>query len=319
MEGAVLAVTRIGDATADFVLSALYKRDVSVVRLDPGADFPGSLLLSANFGDTGLSGQLSTPTRELDLQGVRSVYWRKPTPYLPNIGAADVNEWWTAEQTRFGLGGVLATLPGAAYVNHPWRNRDAEVKLTQLAVAAECGFAVPPTVITNSLDSARSFAEELGPVVYKPVAAPPYWNEEHVPLAVWTGEVDPQELDERVNAAAHLFQWRVDKIADLRITVVGRHVFTVRIDSGLLDWRTDYDQHRYTPVECPAGLAEALHSYMRRFGLVFAAFDFALDRQERAWFLEANTNGQWAFLDTATVENVTHALADELQTPRESV
>ncbi len=77
---------------------------------------------------------------------------------------------------------------------------------------------------------------------------------------------------------AHLFQRRIPKVADVRVTVIGAKSFWVRIDSGLLDWRTDYSQLRYSPVEPPSGIEPALHHYMHRFGLVFGAFAQSLTR-----------------------------------------
>jgi hypothetical protein len=38
-----------------------------------------------------------------------------------------------------------------------------------------------------------------------------------------------------VRITPHLFQARIDKVADVRVTIVGRQVFAVRIDSDLLD------------------------------------------------------------------------------------
>lgn len=52
-------------------------------------------------------------------------------------------------------------------------------------------------------------------------------------------EVSADEIDDGVAGTAHLFQERVSKTADVRVTVIGSRVFCVRIDSDLLDWRTD--------------------------------------------------------------------------------
>jgi hypothetical protein len=53
-------------------------------------------------------------------------------------------------------------------VNHPFQVADCEFKPVQLAVAQDCGFAVPATVITNDGRSAHSFASvQPRGVVYK--------------------------------------------------------------------------------------------------------------------------------------------------------
>ncbi len=115
-----------------------------------------------------------------------------------------------------------------------------------------CGFRVPPTLVTSEPEAARAFVKAHGPAVYKPLSTPLY-RIDGVSCTVEVAEVTADQLDERVAGTAHLFQRRVDKVADVRVTVIGRKVFAVRIDSGLLDWRTDYDRLAYTVVEPPRG------------------------------------------------------------------
>lgn len=121
------------------------------------------------------------------------------------------------------------------------------------------------------------------------------------------------EVDDDVAGTAHLFQQRVPKTGDVRVTVIGDRVFCVRIDSDLLDWRTDYSHLTYTVVQPPPGIEQALHSYLRHFGLVFGAFDFAVDRAQRWWFLECNPSGQWYWLESETGLPMRAALADLLE------
>jgi len=78
----VLVVTQLDDATADGVIEELNRRSVPVVRLDPG-DLPAAVTVHARVGDAGLVGGLRTTTRAADLDRVRSVYWRRPSPYNP--------------------------------------------------------------------------------------------------------------------------------------------------------------------------------------------------------------------------------------------
>jgi len=181
---------------------------------------------------------------------------------------------------------VLAALPGCFHVNHPMRLPEAEVKPVQLAAATSLGFTVPATLLTNDPGEARRFAKER-PVVYKPPRVPPYEVDGRA-HTIWVRGVDPDEIDETVSGTAHLFQECVDKVADIRVTVVGDHVFCVRFDTDgdHLDWRYDYQRLSYRVIDPPAGLTRTLRAYLDRFGLVFGAFDFALSR-----------TGDWVFLE----------------------
>ncbi|WP_406060902.1 ATP-grasp ribosomal peptide maturase [Streptomyces sp. NBC_01077] len=306
----VLVVTMIDDPTADLVIGELHDRGVPVVRLDSG-DFPATLSFAATLTPHGIEGTLSTLTRTADLSHVRSLYYRRPSGFtFAHLDEQDAR--FAVTQARYGLGGVLASLPGCLYVNHPHRIGDAEFKPSGLAAAAQCGFRIPPTLVTSEPDTARTFIQAHGPVTYKPLSTPLY-QIGGVSCTVEVGEVTVGEIDERVAGTAHLFQHRVDKVADVRVTVIGQQVFSVRIDSGLLDWRTDYDRITYTVVEPPPGIVDALHRYLDHFGLVFGAFDFAVDGTEGWWFLECNPSGQWAWMEPETGLPMVAAMGDLLE------
>ncbi|MEU2609724.1 ATP-grasp ribosomal peptide maturase [Streptomyces albus] len=308
--GPVLVVTMVDDPTADLVISELRGRGVPVVRLDSG-DFPATLSVAAKITEEGVGGTLVTPTRTADLSHVRSLYYRRPSGFaFPHLDEQDAR--FAVTQARYGLGGVLAALPGCLYVNHPHRIGDAEFKPSGLAAAVASGFRVPPTLITSDPVAAKSFVEEHGPAIYKPLSTPLY-RVDGVSCTVKVEEVTADQLDERVAGTAHLFQQKVGKVADVRVTVIGDKVFSVRIDSGLLDWRTDYERLSYSVVEPPDEVRTALRRYLAYFGLVFGAFDFALDRHGVWWFLECNPSGQWAWLEPATGLPMVAAMADLLE------
>lgn len=313
----VLVVTNADDPTTDLVIGELNRRDVPVARFDSG-DFPHALSVEATLtnGTGGISGRLTTPSRTVDLARVRALYYRRPSGFTyPQLEERDAR--FAVTQARYGLGGVLASLPGCLYVNHPHRIGDAEFKPSGLQAAVEAGFTVPPTLVTSVPDAARAFAKQYGPVVYKPLWAPLY-RVDGVSYTVQVAEVAADEIDEAVAGTAHLFQARVDKHADVRVTVIGDRVFGVRIDSGLLDWRTDYDRLRYSVIEPPPPVRAALFAYLKRFRLVFGAFDFAMDADGQWWFLECNPSGQWAWLEPETGLPMIAAMADLLERGEQS-
>jgi glutathione synthase/RimK-type ligase-like ATP-grasp enzyme len=189
----------------------------------------------------------------------------------------------------------------------------AEYKPAQLRAAGEVGFAVPPTIVTNRLDDARTFFEAHGVVVYKPMWPTKYQVGGEL-QTVWVRAVRLDELDESVRGTAHLFQARVDKSADVRVTVVGDDVFCVRIDSPLTDWRERYDAiERYSVIEPPAGLDTMLRTYLDRFGLYYGCFDFGVDALDGTWwFYECNPAGEWGWIAHETGLPIAAAFADIL-------
>ncbi|MGW1176076.1 ATP-grasp ribosomal peptide maturase [Kitasatospora sp. NPDC002543] len=308
----VLVLTNSSDVTADAVLRVLAERRVPVVRLDPGTDLHEGASLTATYRTGSQRGALRTSSRELDLTAVRSVWVRRPSPYAgpPDLDGQDRR--FAASQGFWGAGGILASLPGARYVNHPWHNRAAEYKPAQLSAAQHCGFHVPDTLITNNEHEAREFTAHAGGTVYKPVWNTPY-SARGQAQAVWVSEVRSQEITEAVTACPHMFQARVSKVFDTRVTAVGDRLFTARIDSPDLDWRHRQDRMRCTPIDVPAPVAESVAHYLATFRLAFGAFDFAVTANGTWYFLECNPNGQWAWQPAGITDGIALAIADQLE------
>ncbi|MFK0229799.1 ATP-grasp ribosomal peptide maturase [Streptomyces sp. NPDC090303] len=310
-ERPVLVATEADDITADMVITELNRRDVPVVRFNP-ADIGENLTVSARFGTcpSPVVGQVRTPSRTADVTRVRSVYWRRPEwPTFPHLSADDSR--FAATQVRYGLGGTLYALDGPLWVNHPLRVAAADYKPAQLALAQRLGFTIPPTLVTNDPDEARAFVGTQRQAIYKTLRWTPY-TRGGLPVTGWANPVTVDEIDGSVRITPHLFQARVDKVADVRVLVVGRRAFAVRIHSDLLDWRKDYSALTYTVEHPPDRVTEGLRAYLNRLDLVSGSFDLAVDRAGRYWWLELNPNGQWGWLETETGLPMSAAFADLL-------
>ncbi|MFJ9610125.1 ATP-grasp ribosomal peptide maturase [Kitasatospora sp. NPDC101176] len=309
----VLVLTNSYDVTADVVLRLLAERGVPVVRLDPGTDLHAGASLTATYRTGDQRGTLRTASREIDTTRIRSVWVRRPSPYEGPPEMTGQDRRFAAEQALWGAGGILASLPGAHYVNHPWNNRAAEFKPAQLSTAQRCGFLVPSTVITDDPHEARTFAtHQSGGVVYKPVWNTPYRVDGH-PHSVWVREVRAAEITDTVSVCPHMFQAKVAKAFDVRVTAVGDRLFGVRIDSPDLDWRYRQDLMTCTPIEVPAPVTRAVAAYLAELRLHYGAFDFAVTPAGDWYFLECNPNGQWAWQPAQTTAAIAQALTDQLE------
>ncbi|MBO1415610.1 ATP-grasp ribosomal peptide maturase [Streptomyces sp. FH025] len=309
----VLVLTNPYDVTADVVLRLLAERQVPVARLDPGTDLHADASLTATYRTGEQRGTLRTASREVDTTRIRSVWVRRPSPYEGPPGLSDQDRRFAAEQALWGAGGILASLPGAHYVNHPWNNRAAEFKPAQLSTARRCGFLVPDTVITDDPDEALEFAtDQHGGVVYKPLWNTPY-RVDGQPHSVWVREVCAAEITDAVSVCPHMFQAKVDKAFDVRVTAVGGRVFGVRIDSPDLDWRRRQSLMTCTSVGAPEPIVRAVIAYLAELRLNYGAFDFAVTTAGDWYFLECNPNGQWAWQPAETTAAVAHAIADQLE------
>ncbi|MET9290487.1 ATP-grasp ribosomal peptide maturase [Streptomyces sp. NPDC003077] len=318
MAATVLVVTALEDVTADRVIEALIEREVPVVRIDL-ADIGPSLGFGFRIGpdSPAWGGRLRTASREMGLEEVSAVYYRRPTPYAALFASLPQQQRdFAVAEARHGLGGVLNHLPGALYVNHPGAVTRADFKPAQLQRFAQLGLLIPPTLITNDINAARRFAAEHERIIYKTFRGLPPAEDGHTG-AIWTQRVDADTFDDSLAVTAHLFQAEVPKTGDARVTVVGRKVFAQQITTadGALDWRQgDWDKLIHAPITVPAPVEAALHRYLASFSLVFGCFDFALtgdgDDPDHWTAIECNPSGQWGWLPDAPT--ITTAFADIL-------
>jgi glutathione synthase/RimK-type ligase-like ATP-grasp enzyme len=185
-----------------------------------------------------------------------------------------------------------------------------------LRTAVGCGLTVPSTLLTSNLAQAHIFCESVeGGVVYKPLSATNIVTDDDMQL-IYTSKVYGKNLDEAdLSLTMNLLQAWVPKRYDVRVTVVGSHLFGVAIHAGsseaYIDWRTDYDSLSYEPIEVPGHVSRGISAYMKCLDLMYGAFDFAVT--DDCWyFLECNANGQFGWLEVETGLPITAAIADLL-------
>jgi len=117
-----------------------------------------------------------------------------------------------------------------------------------------------------------------------------------------------------------IFQERIDKAYELRITVIGASIFAVKIDSqalaeAQLDWRHAQHDVAYEAVSLPSEVAMKIKAFMEFLGLTYGAFDFIVTPEGRYVFLEVNPGGAYMWIEAATGLPITSAIADALIEP----
>ena len=325
-----LVITQREDPTADLVVDELNRRGVPLVRFDAG-DLPTEVSLNANLSPhTGRwDGSVRHGGREAPLDAIEAIYYRRPSEFRADPRLSDPERTFAVAQARHALSGVLSALPGVLWLNHPSAMADARVKPYQLSVAARCGLAVAPSLLTTIPEAVPAFAHASGGrIITKPLAASTITEQGRHGVA-YTAEVPHEQwAHPSVATTPHLFQPRLDG-RDVRMTMVGDAAFAAIIvphdPTGPVDIRAHHDHVDYTVTEIPAAVRRACRDLLDDLGLVFGAFDFrvhddltdpddAHDTQEGWTFLELNPNGQWAFVPQLRGP-ITSAIADLLESP----
>ncbi|TCK20943.1 ATP-grasp ribosomal peptide maturase [Pseudonocardia endophytica] len=307
----VLVLTDPYDVTADYVVEELNRRDHPVFRCDTG-DFPERLALHAELGAR-WTGRIQLNDRAVSIEDIGCAYYRRPSDFELPDHLGDEERRWARREARRGLGGLLSALPH--WLNHPSAIAAAEYKPVQLQVAVNAGLLVPPTIVTNDPDQARRFVTRVQAAIYKPMAGG-LISEHGQHKLTFANRVGAEEIDDSVRGTAHLLQAWVPKSHEVRVTVVDKQFFAVRIDAesaaAHLDWRSDYPNLRYRTIDVPEDVRASVVTVLDSLGLRFGALDFVVDHQDRWVFLEINPNGQWAWLQDATGVPIAAAIADAL-------
>ena len=295
----VLLVTASYDLAPLYVGAALKRRGVPFFRLDTDR-FPTEV--QATFDPRrGLS--ISDRNMQISHEEVKSVWYRRNVvPNLPQDLDQGSNEFCQRE-TRMFLEGTLATLPTRRWLSSPQAIWLAERKPYQLAVAAQLGFTLPRTIVTNNGAAVRRLARE-NQLVAKAVSSGYIQGTDGI-QAIFTSALSPDDLDDLSGLvlAPVIFQERVVKSSDIRVTVVGNDVFAAEIlsqsqESSRVDWRaTDDPDLEHRPHELPSKLARQCLRLVSDLGLAFGALDFALMPDGTYVFFEINPNGEWLWLE----------------------
>lgn len=309
----VLILTNPFDITADDVILRLTERGVPVVRLDP-ADFPQQVVLHSEIGDNGWTGTLTTPHRILDLSTVTGIWYRRPRKFRLPAQMSQAEYEFAATEARRGFGGIINSLTG--WINHPSAIGRAEYKPYQLHHAVQAGLNVPRTLITNDPKQAKGWCARVGDVVYKPLSAPS-WLENGDTYVVFTTPITPDQWgDPAIGRTAHMFQQRLDKEFEVRLTMVDGKAFPAAIhahsDAARIDWRSDYDALTYSIPTVPQRVLTGARDLLRRLHLRYAALDFIVSPDGRWHFLEVNPNGQYGWIEEHTGQPISDAIADAL-------
>lgn len=315
----VLVLTQQLDAHADLVMTELNRREVPVVRFDT-ADFPRRATLVAQTAHRSWHATLVTENRSLELGQLASILYRRPTPFELDPALSPASHQFASAEARMAIGGLLRAAP-CLWVNHPEKIVSADYKPWQLQLARDCGLEIPASLITNDPGAVFDFFEACrGQLIYKTLSGGMIMSESGEALSIYTNQVTIDDLrreSERVRQTACLFQQLVPKKVELRITIIGTHIFAAEIsyrnpEQAALDWRTGYQNLLYRVYDLPEEISDKCLAFVHQLGLSFAALDMIVTPDDRFVLLEAKPTGQWAWIERATGLPICKALVDLL-------
>ncbi|GAA0357892.1 hypothetical protein GCM10009092_22620 [Bowmanella denitrificans] len=328
MQKKILIITNSHDLHADLLDSKLQRKGHQPFRVNLD-HFPCDYHIQHTFSHGQVRGKLThlPSLASLKLEEVAAVWLRKPADYRYFSDDLSAQERAFAKlETDQAMFGWLYCLD-CYWISHPLSLRGAMWKTEQLNRAQALGFCIPDSLVTNYPDDVKSFADQLhSPMIFKTLSSPDLGADQvndsdvHTPGGLATTLVSEEMLSalDAVREVPCHFQRYIDKEYELRVTIIGQHVFAAKIHSQD-DERTKVDSRDmsaeilYEATQLPADVEKRCLALVKSYGLNFSALDIVVTRQGEYVFLENNPNGQFLYVEQLIPEfTMLDCLADTL-------
>jgi len=204
-------------------------------------------------------------------------------------------------------------------------DRVTSSKMLQLKIARAIGLLTPDTCFSNRKADVLKFAEQYEYLILKSIESDSIWDEKsELEYVFYSKKVASHALsnipEDAFNQTISYVQNYIEKMFELRITVVGNRFFACKIDSqildddkGKIDWRQGYDYGlKHEIYDLPQDVKDKCLLFLQRLDLNFGCFDFIYTPSGEYVFLECNPNGQWLWIEYATGMKISEAIAETL-------
>lgn len=302
----VLIFTNFPDTHTDLVSRKINDIGYSYKRVNIDT-FSNEYDVSFFVNDESLVSDPSNFFSDIDNSNILSVWLRRPFEF--RIEANNINEKFKRQELEGFMRSVILNFSNASLVVDPLDKLSrAKIKIQQLLTAHKLGLSIPKTLITNSIrDAKRFFYDSKKGVITKPI------NLGHALItgdimAVYTTEVTKEMNFDLVRNCPTLFQEKIKKKSDIRITIIGRKIFAVEIDSQAY-LNSQIDSRRvaenlfnikHSSMTLPNSIEKKLFQLMDYYGLHYGAIDMALTPEGEYVFFELNPAGQFLWLEPLT-------------------
>jgi len=308
--GYAIIIAQKEDAHALSVCREIEQLGTAIPLIIDAEDFPSKWQITLDIDDAGASAfTINVDDVEISDSQVTGAWYRRSFAHrVPNT-SVEVHDFCRAEATTLFQSWTHAL--GARLINPRLHQISASHKPLQLLAALSVGLRVPATSMTNCSESVRRLKSRTNQMVYKA------FSPIQLPMLIDT-RVYSEELDEvlgKLRYAPVIFQERVEKRSELRVTIVDEQVFSAQVEpqhqEAELDWRIDLSadvRHHELPDE----IRTKLFRLMRSLGLRYGAIDMAVTDQDEYVFFEVNPSGQFLFVEIQAEMPISNAVAKAL-------
>ena len=111
-----------------------------------------------------------------------------------------------------------------------------------------------------------------------------------------------------------LLQEEIEKEADVRVTIVGKNVFSAMLsqEGKEIDWRAHNSGAKWNSFQLPEIIEKMCIKLCEKLKLEFAAIDLVKSVSGDFFFLELNPNGQWVWIEEETGSPISGTIVQHL-------
>ena len=292
----ILILSSIYDFSTDLVTQDLEKRGISYLRLNK--EYFSQYRITVIPDEVLMKIEGHGWSFIVD-DSVQSIWYRQPI-FLRNTPGESltIKEQLIRSQWMAFLRS-LCVFKNAKWMNWPESTYLAETKAYQLLEAQKLGLCIPKTKIGNNAEEFKSFTNN---VIIKSLDTVLLRDGNDCLFTYSTVKQPNNFCDEEVFDAPLTVQEYIFPKTDIRVTVVGERLFSVKITSqgeGIdEDWRViSRDKIEYTDIALPYEINCLCLRLVKNLGLNFGAIDL-IESNGKYIFIEINPTGEWGWLVT---------------------
>jgi ATP-GRASP peptide maturase of grasp-with-spasm system len=301
--------TQDWERTTEDVMDWIWSLGGECFRIN-GEDLIGAEGYSIRLDTESSEARFAVDGRELSTAEVDAAWYRRGGRYSEYSVYAEVPDHTIAVQLDGHLRLEMQSTANALFAllaNKPWLTRPTEArvnKMSALRVAAELGFDVPATLITNARAELAAFREKYGRIITKAISDGTAFYVDDMRCVTFTEEVSDGDIaDLPEHFLPTLAQELLEKKYELRVFYLAGRLYPTAIFSQA-DPRTQIDFRHYNmkkpnrnvPYRLGPQIEESIRQLMGALGFTTGSLDFVRTADDRLVFLEVNPVGQFGMV-----------------------
>lgn len=296
--GTTLLLTQSRDPTADYIQKAFNKKNQRIYRINLDDLNVPKFSLDPLQRDEGWIEDINGV--KIRVEDIKAIIIRRPA--IPNVHKDETKNRFLGREILFGLRAFLETT-SAIWMNHPDSNSMASSKPKNLRLASNLGLKVPKTLISSDPIEISNWLEKHEKSIIKAISYGLMERKNSAEMA-FTQRI-PKNFNVKEDilpSVPILLQEEIEKEADVRVTIVGKNVFSAVLsqEGKEIDWRAHNSGDKWNSFQLPEIIEKMCIKLCGKLKLEFAAIDLVKSISGDFFFLELNPNGQWVWIEEET-------------------